>query len=159
MSAADRFVQKLADGVVRWRWAVIVATIFLVAATAAGGRHLEFSNNYRVFFSQQNPELIAFERFQETYTKNDNILFVLQPKQGGIFNQRIAAAVEQLTARAWTIPYAIRVDSVSNFQHSWANGDDLTVEDRGHGGWWPAFGVFEQLSGLLQPAESRAHRI
>ncbi len=22
MSAADRFVQKLADGVVRWRWAV-----------------------------------------------------------------------------------------------------------------------------------------
>ncbi len=129
MSAADRFVQKLADGVVRWRWAVIVATIFLVAATAAGGRHLEFSNNYRVFFSQQNPELIAFETFQETYTKNDNILFVLQPKQGGIFNPRIAAAVEQLTARAWTIPYAIRVDSVSNFQHSWANGDDLTVED------------------------------
>jgi len=129
MITTDRFVQKLAEGVVRWRWAVIFATVLIVAAAAAGGRYLEFANNYRVFFSQENPELIAFERFQETYTKNDNILFVLQPKEGGIFNQRIIAAVEKLTARAWSIPYTIRVDSVTNFQHSWANGDDLTVED------------------------------
>ena len=37
--------------------------------------------------------------------------------------------MEKLTADAWQIPYAIRVDSVTNFQHSWADGDDLTVED------------------------------
>ena len=30
---------------------------------------------------------------------------------------------------AWKFSNAIRVDSVSNFQHSWADGDDLTVED------------------------------
>ena len=37
--------------------------------------------------------------------------------------------METLTEAAWKIPYAIRVDSVTNFQHSWADGDDLTVED------------------------------
>ena len=38
-------------------------------------------------------------------------------------------AVEELTARAWHIPYAMRVDSVTNFQHTRAEGDDLFVAD------------------------------
>ena len=33
------------------------------------------------------------------------------------------------TPGAWKIPYTIRVDSLSNFQNSYANGDDLIVED------------------------------
>jgi predicted RND superfamily exporter protein len=39
------------------------------------------------------------------------------------------AAVEELTEAAWKIPYTIRVDSVSNFQHTYAVEDDLIVED------------------------------
>ena len=130
----DRTAAILADNVIRFRWLVILATLLLVAATASGGRFLDFSNNYRVFFSDKNPELVAFDRFQETYTKNDNILFVLRPKDGAVFTPRVAAAIEKLTEGAWKIPFAIRVDSISNFQHSWADGDDLTVEDLVRGG-------------------------
>ena len=126
---ADRFALGLADFVIRRRWLVILFTLLVVGLTASGGRFLEFSNNYRVFFGKDNPDLIAFEDFQATYTKNDNILFVIQAKDAKLFTARHAQAVEQATAAAWKIPYAIRVDSVSNFQHSWADGDDLTVED------------------------------
>ena len=77
---------------------------------------------------------MAFDEFQDTYTKNDNILFVLQPGDGDVFTPEIADTVEWLTAEAWKIPYAIRVDSVTNFQHSWADGDELTVEDLVRGG-------------------------
>ncbi len=125
----NSWLRGFAEAVIRWRWPIIVATLALVITAAVGGRHLEFSNNYRVFFSQENPELQAFESFQSTYTKNDNFLFVIQPAVGSVFTPRLAQAVERLTAEAWNIPYAIRVDSVSNFQHSWADGDDLTVED------------------------------
>lgn len=128
-TSTDRFAARLADLVVRFRWPVIVMTLVLVAAAASGGRFLEFSNNYRAFFSEKNPDLVAFEHFQGTYTKTDNILFILQPENGRVFSPRIADAVERLTAAAWKIPYAIRVDSITNFQHSWADGDDLTVED------------------------------
>ena len=38
-------------------------------------------------------------------------------------------AVEKLTAEAWKIPYAIRVDSVTNFQYTKAIGDELIVTD------------------------------
>jgi predicted RND superfamily exporter protein len=82
-----------------------------------------------VFFSEANPELQAFEELQNTYTKNDNFFFVVEPRDGAAFDQATMAAVEELTDAAWQIPYAIRVDSVSNFQHTYAIDDDLVVED------------------------------
>jgi hypothetical protein len=96
---------------------------------ASGTRHLELANNYRVFFGADNPELINSERFQAIYTKNDNILVVVQPKTGGLFTPEQADAVERITAAAWKTPYVIRVDYLTNFQHSWAAGDDPTFED------------------------------
>ena len=125
----DRAALRLVEVMIRRPWLVIGLTLIAVLAATSGVRHLEFSNNYRVFFSSDNPELLAFEEFQDTYTKNDNILFVLQPEDGQVFTPRLTEAIERLTEEAWQIPYAIRVDSVTNFQHTWADGDDLTVED------------------------------
>ena len=81
-----------------------------------------------MFFSEANPELQAFEELQNTYTKNDNFFFVVEPS-GAAFDRDTMAAVEELTEAAWQIPYTIRVDSVSNFQHTYAVEDDLIVED------------------------------
>ena len=129
VNRVDQFAVRLFDVVTRRPWLVIFATILVTLLAGSGARHLAFSNNYRVFFSPQNPELVAFEDFQATYTKNDNIIFVLQPKDGEVFNPQFIAAVEKLTEDAWQIPFAIRVDSPTNFQHTWAEDDMLTVED------------------------------
>ncbi|MEO1471964.1 MAG: MMPL family transporter, partial [Pseudomonadota bacterium] len=98
-------------------------------AIAAGASGLGIANNYRVFFSTDNPELVAFETFQATYTKNDNIQFVLLPESGDVFTPETLAAVEALTEAAWQIPYSIRVDSITNFQSTRGVEDDLIVED------------------------------
>ena len=126
-SLSDCWPVAFANFIIRYRWFVIILTVAAVMGAASGARHLEFANNYRVFFGADNPELINFERFQAIYTKNDNILVVVQPKTGGLFTPEQADAVERITAAAWKTPYAIRVDSLTNFQHSWAAGDDLTV--------------------------------
>ena len=127
--AIDRFAASLTRGVIAHRWLVLLLALALAAGAGFGAKHLEFSTNYRVFFSAANPELQAFENLQDTYTKNDNFLFVLQPQDGEVFTPQTLAAVERLTAEAWHIPYAIRVDSITNFQHSYAIDDDLIVED------------------------------
>ncbi len=142
--AFELWVQRYANWVIRYRLWVILFTIIGVFAAASGASRLEFSNNYRVFFSDENPELVAFEEFQKTYSKNDNILFVVQPRHGQVFNAEMATAIEWLTAEAWKIPYAIRVDSISNFQHSWANGDELIVSDLIEDGEKYSAGEFEQ---------------
>lgn len=126
---ADRFALALFDFVERRRWWVIIAAVALVFTIGSGARLLTMSTNYADFFSPGNPELTTYEALQKTYTQNDNILFVVRPDDGDVFTPEVASAVERLTIESWQIPFALRVDSITNFQHSWADGDDLTVED------------------------------
>ncbi|WP_300542029.1 MMPL family transporter [Maricaulis sp.] len=125
----DAFATALADVMIRWRWGVILLTLLATFGFATGMPNLSFDTNYRAFFSSENPDLTAFENFQATYTKNDNFLIVVRPANGNVFTQETLAAVEEITEAGWQVPYAIRVDSITNFQHTWAEGDNLIVED------------------------------
>ncbi|MEM1382630.1 MAG: MMPL family transporter [Pseudomonadota bacterium] len=128
-SRLDAFAVALARGVLRWRFLVIATALVATALVAMNAANLGISNNYRVFFSKENPELTAFETFQATYTKNDNFLFVVRPVSEGAFDGETLEAVEALTAEAWKIPFSIRVDSITNFQSTRGVDDDLIVED------------------------------
>jgi len=97
--------------------------------SAMGGKNLFFNNDYRIFFSPDDEKLLAFENLQDTYTKNDNVIFVLAPKDGEVFTPNTLAAIEDLTDRAWKTPYSIRVDSLSNYQLSESIEDDMSVGD------------------------------
>jgi len=125
----DQFSAAYTQFILKWRWVIIIASLLAVGFVSSGAGQLTFATNYRVFFSDENPELIAFEELQAVYTKNDNVLFVVQPKNGKIFSPSAMKAIEEITEASWQIPYSIRVDSITNFQNTWANGDDLTVAD------------------------------
>ena len=122
-------IASYAQWLFRWRYLVIVLVLGLVGWAAAGIGQLHFKNDYRMFFSEENPELIAFEKVQNTYTRNDNILIVLAPEGGNVFTGENLAVVEEATAAAWKIPYSTRVDSLTNFQYSRGEADDLVVAD------------------------------
>ncbi len=53
-------VVAYAEWIVRWRWAVLAGSLLLAVFMASGGRLIEFSSNYRYFFSEDNPQLLAF---------------------------------------------------------------------------------------------------
>jgi predicted RND superfamily exporter protein len=125
----ERLEARFGHWVLRHRVWVILGCLALVLLAGSGGERLSFTNNYRVFFSEDNPQLLAFEALENTYVKNDNVLFVVAPRDGNAFARHTLAAVEYLTERAWQIPYSTRVDSVGNFQHTSAVGDDLLVRD------------------------------
>ncbi len=122
-------LSKYSDWVIRWRYLVVLVMIAVVFALAAGGKNLVFTNDYRYFFSEDNPQLLEFETLQDTYTKNDNVFIMLEPKSGDVFNKNFLASLKELTEESWQIPYSIRVDSVTNFQHTYAEGDELVVID------------------------------
>ncbi len=125
----DQLSVSYANLVIRWRWLVMIAALAAVVAVASGAKNLAFTSDYRVFFSDENPQLTAYEDLQDIYTKTDNILFVLKPKDGKIFTPEWLETVSNLTKKAWTVPHSIRVDSISNFQHTEAVEDELTVAD------------------------------
>lgn len=108
---------------------VILTTLILVFGAASGAQNLVFKSDYRVFFSKENPQLTAFESMQNIYSKSDNVAFIISPPDGKVFTPSTLGAIYGLTDEAWQIPYSTRVDSITNFQHTWSEEDDMIVED------------------------------
>lgn len=121
-------MKALASMILRGRFIWIILTLAFVAWAATGMKQLKLTTDYRVFFSEENPQLTAFDKLQNTYTKNDNILIVLAPRDRKVFTRKTLEAVEEITDQAWQVPFSIRVDSISNYQHTTAEEDDLIVE-------------------------------
>jgi uncharacterized protein len=125
----DNMIVKYAQGIIRWRWLVLALSLVAVLGVMSGGRFLTFTSDYRVFFSDANPQLNALDELQDTYTKSDNVLFVLKPDEGTVFTPKWLGVVKDLTEASWQIPYSNRVDSLTNYQNTTAEEDDLTVAD------------------------------
>ncbi len=115
--------------VVRIRWWIIFATLFIVFVATSGLRFLTFSDDMRSFFSEDNPQLKALEALEDTYLKNEQVLIAVAPRDSNVFTHEALSAVKEITERTWKIPYSSRVDSVTNFQHTRAEDDNLIVED------------------------------
>ncbi len=127
--ATEPLATRFARWVLARRWLVILATLLWVAAAAGGIARLEFSANYRIFFDEDNPQLLALEALEDTYGKNENVAFLIVPDDGDATSPDALAAAVWLTEAAWRTPYTRRVDSLANFQYTTADGDDLYVRD------------------------------
>ena len=126
----EQKIVNFGNGLVNYRWLAIVVSLLLVTVLTMGAKKLSFNNDYKVFFGETNPQLLAFEEIQNTYIRNDAILFALEARDGNIYDADFLAAVSAMTDAAWRdLPYSIRVDSLANYQHTEAVEDDLQVQD------------------------------
>ena len=120
----DRYIEII----LRRRWVVIaLATLFMLAVTG-GVRFIGVTNDYRTLFDEGNPQLAAFDALEATYSDANTALIAVAPGEGSVFTPETLGAVEALTEAAWRAPYSTRVDSLTNYNHSEAFGDDLVVE-------------------------------
>ena len=108
---------------------VILIAFMLIFAAAFGGKNLYFRGDYKVFFEPENPQRVAFEEMQQTFSKNENASIIIAPRSGNVFTPETLAMIKAMTDEAWQTPLSIRVDSISNFQYTWAEEDDMIVED------------------------------
>ncbi len=123
MTSLDRYI----DFILRRKWLVAgLATLVLVVA-AAGAPGTTISSSYRVLFGKDNPDLLAFDELQDTYSASRSALIAVSPREGSVFTREALAAVEQLTEAAWKTPHSVRVNSLTNYFHSEAVDDDLTI--------------------------------
>lgn len=125
----NNWVTSYVSWLLRFRWLVLIGVLAVTAAGFAGLQHARFKGDYRVFFGPDNPQLGAHDKLERTYTKADNVLFIVQPAEGDVFQPRVLDAIKFVTEQSWLFPRAIRVDSITNYQHVSADEDDLTVAD------------------------------
>ena len=127
--------------ILRYRWFIIALSVFIFLLSSLGLSRLFIDSDLRVFFSKDNPQLLQLEAVEKTYLKNENILMVIVPRQGSIFTTEVLTIIQELTDALWQTPASSRVDSITNFQHTRAEGDELIVED-----------LFEDIDDLSQSA-------
>ncbi len=110
------------------RWTLLWVLAFVVLCSI-GAKNLYFRGDFRIFFSVDNPQMQAFEKMQAQFNKSDNMLVAIAPASGDVFTAETLTALKKLTDAAWQTPYSLRVDSMTNYQHTEAQQDDLLVED------------------------------
>lgn len=120
---------KIVSFLLRHRYWLALLSIVLTIAISYGAKNLYLESDYKIYFSIDDPQLLAHEEIQDTYTKTDNIALMLRPSDGDVFSPRILTIIHEITEQGWQVPYAMRVDSITNFQNTVADGDDLLVED------------------------------
>ncbi len=121
--------ETLAQIILQRKGTLLTLIILVVMVLSYGMRYTTFTTDYQAFFDDANPQLLAYESIEDTYTQSDNILIVLAPKDGDVFTPSTLALVSELTDIAWQAPYSLRVDSITNFQHAVASEDELVVDD------------------------------
>lgn len=116
------------NGIVRHPGWTIAICCVIALAFAYTARNTQIDGDYQVFFSDEDPLLVSYRQIEETYSRQDSVLVVVHSSDGRLFSRETLAVIEQLTEASWQLPYARRVDSITNFQNTWASGDDLRVQ-------------------------------
>ena len=120
-------LERYTDAVLRYRWLVVALATLVMLAITAGVRFITVTNDYRILFGEDNPQLAAFDALENTYSTSKAVLIAVAPRDGSVFTREALGAVEELTEAAWRAPYSSRVNSLTNYTHSEALDDDLVV--------------------------------
>ncbi|MXX38330.1 MAG: MMPL family transporter [Gemmatimonadetes bacterium] len=120
-------LERYIAAILRRRWLVVVFATLVMLAITTGVRFITVTNDYRVLFSEDNPQLAAFDALENTYSVSNAALIAIAPRDGSVFTREALGAIEELTEAAWRVPYSSRVNSLTNYTHSEALEDDLVV--------------------------------
>ena len=114
--------------VLRRRWWVVTLAALVMVLVAAGGNRVVVVDDFRQLLGNDNPDIAALNALESTYAASNTVLIAVAPPTGTVFSRRTLNAIEQLTLVAWETPHSVRVDSLTNYSHTYADGDDLIVE-------------------------------
>ena len=79
------------------KWWSLLFMLVLTVAMALPMGNLSMSTEYRAYFGSENPQLMAFDNVEDTYSKIDNALFVVQPANKQVFSQESYPIIQRLT--------------------------------------------------------------
>ena len=107
--------------------AILLIWLIILAPAILGIKELSLTSDTRVFFDASNPYLAELRDFENKYSQNNNLLFVVHDENDTLFSKPNLELLLNLTEDAWKLPQARRVDSLTNFQDVFAVGDAIEI--------------------------------
>ena len=113
----------------QYRWLLFVLSIMLIAGSMTGLASFKFDASVRSYFAEDYPHFQTFSDFENSYGTEHVAVVMLSPAEGRDDDTVFLQLLAQYTDKAWSLPFVGRVDSIANYQHTYAADDELIVED------------------------------
>jgi len=123
-TSTERFI----DWIINHPKLILTGTIIIVLSFAVGLKNLSISNDFRVYLSKDNPQLLEFESFESNYVKSDSATFVITAKNGDLFTKNGLKLIQELTEKSWLVKGSYRVSSLTNYQYSQSSDDEIITD-------------------------------
>jgi len=128
--------QNWADFLLRHRVLTILLSSLFVLICSFGVQYLTVDGSIDALMDDDYAGKVEHYKVMDDFTESTSLQIIVDARvtpqgdnQQGIYTQEYLKMLRDLTDQAWQIPYASRVDSLTNFQHTYADGDDLQVND------------------------------
>ena len=109
-------------------WLTLLGCLVATLLIATGAQNLTVSSDTRRFAGPENADLKRLEAFETVYSQNNNVFIVLHAPEGTVFSENRIRTLHEMTEGAWALPFAIRVDSITNYQFLDSDGDDVEIK-------------------------------
>ena len=120
--------ENLSKFIINNRIVFIFSCLVLVLVLGRGITSVTFDPDMERFFPRGHAATSLSYEIDETFIRTDNLVIAINAKNNSIFTKRTLSLIESLTEKSWTVPYSIRVDSLTNYSYVRSVNDDLLVE-------------------------------
>ena len=120
--------ENLSKFIIKNRIFFIFSCLVLVLILGRGITSVVFDPDMERFFPKGHSATSLSYEIDETFIRTDNIVIAINSKNNSIFTKKTLSLIESLTEKSWTVPYSIRVDSLTNYSYVRSVDDDLLVE-------------------------------
>ena len=120
--------ENLSKFIINNRVIFIFSCLVLALILGRGITSVVFDPDMERFFPKGHPATSLSYEIDETFIRTDNLVIAINAKNNSIFTKKTLSLIESLTEKSWTVPYSIRVDSLTNYSYVRSVDDDLLVE-------------------------------
>ena len=119
-------IEKFIEDIINNPKRSLLVSLFLFLATAPGILFIKQDFSYRVWYSESDPLLQRYDKFERKFGNDDNLIIGIYNKDG-LYNKNSLTKIFNLTEEVWKVASISRVDSLANFDYIESKEDDIEI--------------------------------
>tara|TARA_R110002072_G_scaffold534_8_gene4294 strand:+ start:45699 stop:48002 length:2304 start_codon:yes stop_codon:yes gene_type:complete len=120
-------VSRFVDFVIMKPKLSLLLSFIIIFAFLPGLGSFQEKYDVRIWFRDSDPLIQRLDEFEKKFG-NDESLIVALKNEDGIFNPKSLSLIYNLTEELWQIPQVLRVETLANYNYSYAEDDDIIIE-------------------------------
>ncbi len=109
--------------------AALLFALTVAAICGYGAMRLTVNSDNRILFPEHDENRRKLDLFEARYASESNLILALHARDGSVFTTERLTAIAAVTDGAWRLPYATRVDSITNATHISSDADGVIIEE------------------------------